>query len=62
MPSVGSKSPWPISRRGARVAAAAAVTLIAWATGHDAAPASGPAVAAPDRYGADTGADIRRRR
>ena len=58
MPSVGSKSPWPISRCGARVAAAAAVTLIAWAAGHAAAPAPAPAVAAPDRYGADTGAEI----
>jgi gamma-glutamyltranspeptidase / glutathione hydrolase len=45
-------------RCGARVAAAVSVTLIAWSTGHGAAPAPAPAVAAPDRYGADTGAEI----
>src|ERR1700745_3304679 len=48
----------PISRRASRVAAAAAVTLIAWTTGHAAAQAPAPAAAAPDRYGADTGAEI----
>jgi gamma-glutamyltranspeptidase/glutathione hydrolase len=48
----------PISRHGARVAAAAAVTLIAWATGHAAAATAAPAVAAPDRYGADTATEI----
>src|SRR5215472_3490618 len=46
------------SRHGARIAAAAAVTLIAWVTGHTAAQTAVPAVAAPDRYGADTGAEI----
>jgi gamma-glutamyltranspeptidase / glutathione hydrolase len=44
-----------ISRRGAGLAAV--VTLIAWVTGH-AAPPPVPAIAAPDRYGADTGAEI----
>src|ERR1700745_3205429 len=47
-----------ISRRGASLAAAAAVTLIVWPGGHAAAPAAAPAVAAPDRYGAETGAEI----
>ena len=46
------------SRRAAGVAAGAALTLIAWATGHAAAQASAPAVAAPDRYGAETAAEI----
>jgi len=48
----------PISRRGARVAAAAAATLIAWVTGNAAAATVAAAVAAPDRYGADTAAEI----
>jgi gamma-glutamyltranspeptidase / glutathione hydrolase len=48
----------PISRRASAVAAAAAVTLFVWATGHAAAPTPAPAVAAPDRYGADTAAEI----
>ncbi len=48
----------PIYRCAARVAAAATVILVAWATGHAAAHASAPAVAAPDRYGADTAAEI----
>src|SRR5215831_12961892 len=46
-----------ISLRGAAIAAAAAVTLIG-ATGHAAASAPAPAVAAPDQYGADTAAEI----
>jgi gamma-glutamyltranspeptidase/glutathione hydrolase len=46
------------SRSATRVVAAAAVTLIAWITGHTAAQTAVPAVAAPDRYGADTGAEI----
>ena len=48
----------PICRRGARVATAAAFILITSATAHAAAPAAAPAVAAPDRYGADTAAEI----
>jgi gamma-glutamyltranspeptidase / glutathione hydrolase len=48
----------PISRPAARLGAAAAVTLIAWTTGHAAAPAPAAAVAAPDRYSADAGAKI----
>src|SRR6201987_6103822 len=48
----------PLSRRASHIAAAAAVTLIAGAAGRAAAPASAPAVAAPDRYGTDTGAEI----
>jgi gamma-glutamyltranspeptidase / glutathione hydrolase len=44
-----------LSRREAGLAAM--VTLIAWVTGH-AAPLPAPAIAAPDRYGADTGAEI----
>src|ERR1700747_1150476 len=47
-----------ISRSAARAATTAAVTLIAWAAGHAAAQVSAPAVAAPDRCGADTGAEI----
>ena len=43
--------------RAVAIAAAAIVTLI-WATGHAAAPVPAPAVAAPDRYGANTGAEI----
>ena len=46
-----------ISRRGARVAAAA-VTLIACATVQAAALTTAPAIATPDRYGADAGAEI----
>ena len=46
-----------ISRRGARVAAAA-VTLIACATVQAAALTPAPAIATPDRYGADAGAEI----
>jgi gamma-glutamyltranspeptidase / glutathione hydrolase len=46
------------SRSRPSLAAAAAVILIAWATGYAAAPATAPAIAAPDRYGADTGAEI----
>ena len=46
------------SRRRPRLAAATAVTLLAWATGYAAAPAPAPAIAAPDRYGADTAAEI----
>src|SRR5215472_15044219 len=58
-PDVLTQSPMTtISRRGARVAAAAAVTLIAWGTGHGAATTAAPAIAAPDRYGADTAAEI----
>jgi gamma-glutamyltranspeptidase/glutathione hydrolase len=45
-------------RRGARIIVATAVTLIAWATGYTAAPPPAAAVAAPDRYGADTAAEI----
>jgi gamma-glutamyltranspeptidase / glutathione hydrolase len=41
-----------------RIAAAAAVSLIVWATGHAGAPARAAAVAAPDRYGADTAVEI----
>jgi len=48
----------PISRPAVRLGAAAAVTLIAAATGHAAAPTAAPAVAAPDRYSADAGARI----
>jgi gamma-glutamyltranspeptidase/glutathione hydrolase len=48
----------PISSREARIAFAAACTLIVWGTGHAAPPAPAAAVAAPDRYGADTGAEI----
>src|SRR5262249_54910006 len=33
-------------------------TLIAWATGHAATATVAPAVAAPDRYGAETAAEI----
>ena len=47
-----------ISLRGVAGAVAAAFTLIVWATGQAAAPAPAPAVAAPDQYGADTGAEI----
>ena len=46
-----------ISRRGARVAAAA-VTLIACATVQAAALTPAAAIATPDRYGADAGAEI----
>jgi gamma-glutamyltranspeptidase/glutathione hydrolase len=45
-----------ISLRGVAIATAAAVMM--WATGHAAVPAPAPAVAAPDRYGADTAAEI----
>jgi gamma-glutamyltranspeptidase / glutathione hydrolase len=48
----------PISRAAARLGTAAAVTLIAWTTGHAAAPTPAAAVAAPDRYSADAGARI----
>ena len=48
----------PASRSEARTAIAAALTLTFWATGHAASPAPAAAVAAPDRYGADTGAEI----
>jgi gamma-glutamyltranspeptidase / glutathione hydrolase len=47
-----------ISRPAVRLGAAAAVTLIAWSTAHAAAPTPAPAVAAPDRYSADAGAEI----
>src|SRR6516225_3251880 len=46
----------PISRRAARVAAA--VTLIACVTAQAASRVPTSAIAAPDRYGADTGAEI----
>jgi len=47
------------SRREACVAAATAGILIAWATGHAAAASTlAPAVASPDRYGADTAAEV----
>jgi gamma-glutamyltranspeptidase/glutathione hydrolase len=45
-----------ISCRGAKFAAV--LTLIVWVTGHAAAPPPAPAIAAPDRYSADTGAEI----
>ena len=48
----------PICRRGARVATAAAFILVTSATAHAAAPAAAPAVAAPDRNGTDTAAEI----
>src|SRR6201981_3644040 len=48
----------PLSRRASHIAAAAAVTLIACAAGRAAAQVLAPAVAAPDRYGADTGDEI----
>ena len=48
----------PIPRRAPHVAAAAVVTLIACAAVRAAEQASAPAVAAPDRYGAETGAEI----
>jgi len=48
----------PISRPAACLAAAGAVTLIAWTTGHTAAPTPASAIAAPDRYSADAGAEI----
>jgi gamma-glutamyltranspeptidase/glutathione hydrolase len=52
----------PISRPAVRLGAAAAITLIAWTTGHaaapTAAPTAAPAVAAPDRYSADAAAKI----
>jgi len=47
-----------IFRCASHVAAAAAVTLIACAAGRAAAQGTAPAVAAPDRYGAETGAEI----
>ena len=47
-----------ISRPAARLGAAAALTLIVCTTGHAAAPAPAAAVAAPDRYSADAGAQI----
>jgi gamma-glutamyltranspeptidase / glutathione hydrolase len=47
-----------ISRRGASLAATAAVILISWARAYGVAPAPAPAIAAPDRYAADTGAEI----
>src|ERR1700751_2527948 len=48
----------PLSRRASHIAAAAAVTLIACAAGRAAAQVLAPAVAAPDRYGTDAGAEI----
>jgi gamma-glutamyltranspeptidase/glutathione hydrolase len=54
---VCSPDGYPISDR-TRIAAAAAATLIAWATAHAAAATVASAVAAPDRYGADTAAEI----
>src|SRR6201987_1953532 len=47
-----------IFRHWAWLTAAAAVPLVACSMGHGAAPAPGPAIAAADRYGADTGAEI----
>ncbi|HEY6822791.1 MAG TPA: gamma-glutamyltransferase, partial [Steroidobacteraceae bacterium] len=47
-----------ISGRAACLGAAAAVTLIAWTTGYAAAPTPAAALATPDRYSADAGAEI----
>jgi gamma-glutamyltranspeptidase/glutathione hydrolase len=53
----GALTQWWVTQRRARVAATA-VTLIVWATGHAGGATAAPAVAAPDRYGADTAAEI----